>query len=685
MHGLQCAAGLMFLASFHSHPALADDHGNTRETASGFPIPSIVHGTLETGGDVDYFHIVVPQDTWYGTVVFDGQTGDIKTSLENEYGENAGFNMMSVFFHIWWGEGWPVRTNYFRVEHSDWYSGDGGETYHMASFQFPSAASAVDTLYTFNLDPSQPLDARTFNISPGLYAFAVVSMDPDVWESPQFTYWETYPSGDDSSWGTGDHMAANERVGLEYISDTGFMHTVTHFPDWNVISPAGVNVALRLQPCVPAPMVDGQGTGRIETDYEIDVWSIDLDENTEYGLWLTDPDGKIMTFDGYDVGAFALYEGYPGRYGGSPNGMFTFNTFDQTNFAVTVFSSEAKLEDYTVHVQSFTDDYGRWEGDTPPPGEALLNASNTGEIEVPPDEDAFTFNAVAGKTYSLWIADDELFSAQMYGDWNWPEMSFYGDSFTAPDNGTCQVEVRAGWNYQVGSGTYSFVVSEFVDDADNSPEEAIPLTLDSAVNNDLKAPGDMDWFVFEMNNGVSYEVTCGTGREILVYFQNRWYSYSTTAASIDFDAEYTGPCYFAIRAAPATGTYSVIVSEAGGGGGDDYQDWAAGYDLGELDGPDDDADGDGFSNNEERIAGTNPTQSGDLFRASSAVSSGNGAELILGDALPGRVYSVRYTNNLMLPLNVWSTAAVNIDHGKIVVSINPTSPGTVYRLIVSLP
>ena len=115
-----------------------------------------------------------------------------------------------------------------------------------------------------------------------------------------------------------------------------------------------------------------------------------------------------------------------------------------------------------------------------------------------------------------------------------------------------------------------------------------------------------------------------------------------------------------------------------------YAEWAAGYDLGDLDAPDADADGDGFANDEERIAGTNPTLAGDLFRATQAVFTAAGDGLILGPAVPGRVYTARNTTNLLADWADWLTAPLAITNGQIVAAIDPAMSNAVYRLIVEL-
>jgi len=327
---------------------------------------------------------------------------------------------------------------------------------------------------------------------------------------------------------------------------------------------------------------------------------------------------------------------------------------NSTNYAFAIFSNVAQTEDYTLHVQEFLgDDYGSYQGDTPDVGAVTLNGTNSGVLQVPPDVDVFSFSAVAGKTYALYSADRSSFSVHMYADWSWPG-NYPNDRFTAPDVGTCRVQV----DYMSATGAYQFTVSEFLDDADNSKADAIPLTVGGAsVANALKAPGDQDW-----------PRSTRTGPEV-------------TIAS-----DYAGPYYVTVCGTPSTGAYTAQVELAGSdpSGPPAYSEWAAAFDLGDKGLPDDDADDDGFSNEQERIAGANPTDKSDLFRASQVGLSSSGTGLILADALPGRRYIVRASEDLLRDIGTWAEVSVTIENGKVVAALDPAQLNAYYRLFVEL-
>ena len=62
--------------------------------------------------------------------------------------------------------------------------------------------------------------------------------------------------------------------------------------------------------------------------------------------------------------------------------------------------------------------------------------------------------------------------------------------------------------------------------------------------------------------------------------------------------------------------------------------------------PHEDADGDGVTNLEEHLAGTDPTQSESVFHIERIVSQTDGSIHITFDTTPGRLYSIQHNNNL---------------------------------------
>lgn len=103
-----------------------------------------------------------------------------------------------------------------------------------------------------------------------------------------------------------------------------------------------------------------------------------------------------------------------------------------------------------------------------------------------------------------------------------------------------------------------------------------------------------------------------------------------------------------------------------------------------LNGPQGDPDGDGFTNYQEYIAGTNPRDSQDFLKFS-AISLLNQSCLLTFSTHPGRIYAVDSLDSLA-PTNTWTTFTNNIPGtGNPVTISEPLAPSPrFYRLKVSL-
>ncbi len=668
----------------------ADDHGNSWSSATPLAVGGIAAGTLESAGDADYFQTVWNPGKWIGCALFADQIWKIDSQVEDDIGQIWAYGTQNVAI---WGNDWEemVVTNYPVVRYNPAYSGSG-DGYHLAAVPLPDSATPLDQFIQFTLTDAHRAEALVFAASAGQTVAIGLGRRDDVQDSrrdPQLVCHAQHVTSPDSWWSSSDMISKGSHVQIESFQESGFLRTVIHNPEWDQMTPEGDAMGIRAKPVTVVSLTDGAGTGRIEGACEVDVWTGPVSPGTRYGVWLTSPDGSLLDSwdDQYDLGVFSVSSGDYGRMDSSESGKLTFDSHAEGvigSYAFSVFAEGAKTNDYVLHAQSYVDDYGEWAGDTPEIGTATPNVAATGNLEVPPDEDSFLVSMVAGKTYAFYSPDEDRFDFSMNGDWMWSGY-YWGDIFTAPEDGTGEVGVEYGWGDDATTGAYQFVVSEFTDDADNDSDHAISVTAGGpAVENDLKAPGDIDWFVFNVEAGKTYTMSAGAGRELGIYYTNDWARRSGKVPALDFPADYTGPCYATVRAAPTAGVYSVQVAEDGGSSSD-YDDWAAGIDWqGKPSGASDDADGDGFTNDQERIAGTDPTQQGDLFKATGATTTVSGTGIVLGTALPGRAYSARYTTDLMLDWSLWLTATVTIEGGQIVAATDPARPNAVYRLIVEL-
>jgi len=85
---------------------------------------------------------------------------------------------------------------------------------------------------------------------------------------------------------------------------------------------------------------------------------------------------------------------------------------------------------------------------------------------------------------------------------------------------------------------------------------------------------------------------------------------------------------------------------------------------------DEDPDGDGFTNEQEYIAGSDPRDSASVFSVQISVNTGDGAELTFGSAT-GRLYSLFSTTDLVS--GVWGVLETNMPGSGTVISVDDTN------------
>ena len=673
--GIVLLAGLLWQ---WPEAARSDDHGNDPADATPLDIGVVVPGTLDSEADIDCFQAGLEPNAWYGFVLFGFPTWNFDLQVLTGEGQPPAAGCGST---VILPAGAAARTNHPVVRYNPANPGSGGDEYRLAGLRFPDTNTPLQELADFTLAPTQAVDGRVFSIenTGTIHAVCLGALD-DPARDPQLVFWPR--SGDEAagqiSWG--------QHVQLFRFAAPGELRTLVHNPIWDNMSTNGDRIGLRIQELTMNALSGGTGTGRIASACTVAGWTTPLPPETLHAVWLQDPAGHLPAAGDYDLAVFSVKNGQWSNQDSTDQAMLFLETppaDEYDDYAFTVFARAARPQDYILRAATFTDDYGVSESDVPPPGNIQANAETAGVLEVPPDEDGFWIPMQAGLTYAFYSPDEERFAMELAGDGQWPEY-LTGRLFAAPEAGTGSVRVAYGWSDGPVTGTYRFVVSGFLDEADNGPSNAIPLTVGGpAVINDLKAAGDLDWLVFNVASGQIYTVSAGWGRDLDLYGDQEEIQAAGRGPDLEFTADFNGPCYATVRAAPAAGTYSVQVVQGSVPPGD-YAVWAAGYDLGDLDGPADDADADGFANEEERIAGTNPSVAGDLFQATQAVRTAAGNGLILGSALPGRVYTARSTTNLLADWTDWPTHQVAITNGQVFAAIDTNQPCAVFRLSVKL-
>lgn len=95
-----------------------------------------------------------------------------------------------------------------------------------------------------------------------------------------------------------------------------------------------------------------------------------------------------------------------------------------------------------------------------------------------------------------------------------------------------------------------------------------------------------------------------------------------------------------------------------------------------------DADGDGFLDAQEAIAGTNPNDSNSYWKVSAILAGGS----LQFSSVTGRLYAADYINNLAATPQLWIEFTNNIPGtGNPIVIQTPATTNRTFRLRVSLP
>ena len=161
------------------------------------------------------------------------------------------------------------------------------------------------------------------------------------------------------------------------------------------------------------------------------------------------------------------------------------------------------------------DDHGDWiDGATAiAVGEAV-----EGEVNYGGDADVFGFQAEKGVFYQIDVElgtlEDSWLALFDSDEWELAYNEDHGGSFasrivwTAPSSGEYYVMVGG---YGTGSYTLTVAVSDIVDDHANSIDSATPAMAGDVVHGVLDYDGDEDFFVFDAEEGVTYQIDAGLG------------------------------------------------------------------------------------------------------------------------------------------------------------------------------
>ena len=206
-----------------------------------------------------------------------------------------------------------------------------------------------------------------------------------------------------------------------------------------------------------------------------------------------------------------------------------------------------------------------------------VGAVATGEVEHGGDEDYFVFEAEEGELYQIDVAlgtlgdsvavlydseGFELASNDDHGD-N-PASRLYWE---AEYSGSHFVAVNG---YSASTGSYTVGIAATEDDHSYTFSGATPVMVGETTPGEMTYAGDVDFFVFEAEEGQLYQidVTLGTlGDSVAVLYDSDEFELernddrgSTLASRLYWEAEYSGSHFVAVNGYSAgTGTYTLRI------------------------------------------------------------------------------------------------------------------------------
>jgi Tol biopolymer transport system component len=95
----------------------------------------------------------------------------------------------------------------------------------------------------------------------------------------------------------------------------------------------------------------------------------------------------------------------------------------------------------------------------------------------------------------------------------------------------------------------------------------------------------------------------------------------------------------------------------------------------------DDPDGDGLTNLQEYLAGTDPTNPASVLRVQITVDVSSVSAVLTWAAAPGRSYGVQYKDSLTDPVWIDAAGSVSISGGQGSIVVTPVQPSRYYRII----
>ena len=315
--------------------------------------------------------------------------------------------------------------------------------------------------------------------------------------------------------------------------------------------------------------------GEVEDEGNVDFFVFEAEEGELYqvDVALGTLDDSVAVLYDSDLTELASNDDYADTYASR---LYWEAGYSGSHYVAVEGGRSDSSGTYTLGIAVAEDDHSSsFAGATP----VTVGETTPGEIAYEGDVDFFVFEAEEGQLYQVDVAlgtlDDSFAELYDSGELWLASNDDHGDTWgsrlywEAEYSGSHYVAVEGGWSDS--SGTYTLAIATAEDDHSSSFAGATPVTVGETTPGEIAYEGDVDFFVFEAEEGQLYQVDVVLGTlddsvAVLYNFgeielernDNRG---STLASRLYWEAEYFGSHYVAVEGGwSAMGTYILRIA-----------------------------------------------------------------------------------------------------------------------------
>ena len=316
--------------------------------------------------------------------------------------------------------------------------------------------------------------------------------------------------------------------------------------------------------------------GQINHDDDVDFFVFEGEQGELYQIdvtlgTLSDSVATLYDSDGFDLD-------YNDDYGGTSASRIYWEAQSSGNHYVAV-ESWSGIGSYTltIAVANITDDHADALREATPvpvgePAPGEINPDADGDV------DFFVFEGEQGELYQIDVTLGTLFDsvATLY-DSDGLELG-YSDGYGGTSTSRIYWEAQSSGNHYVaveswsgiGSYTLTIAVANITDDHAGALREATPVTVGEPAPGEINYDDDVDFFVFEGEQGELYQidVTLGTlSDSVATLYDSDGFDLDynddhgdTSASRIYWEAQSSGNHYVAVEGWSGIGSYTLTIA-----------------------------------------------------------------------------------------------------------------------------